>query len=189
MLVMAAGVYLAAHGLMSHDGRQARSMSRATTRNERGGIEVRESIIIDRPVSEMYRFWRNLENLPRVMRHLESVTDKGNGLSRWVAKAPAGMSVEWDAEVVEDVENSRIVWRSVGDTPVPNEGAVMFSQAPMGRGTEIYVSLTYHPPLGRAGAVVARMLGEEPGRQIAEDLKNFKRYIETGDVLAVRGVA
>jgi uncharacterized membrane protein len=181
VLVAAAGVYLAARGMQEHTTSSQRRSGRQGGQRVKGGIHVDESITVNRPVGELYRFWRNLENLPRIMRHLESVTDMGGGITHWIAKAPAGTSVEWDAEIIEDVENSRIVWRSVGNTPVPNEGSVTFNRAPSGSGSQIHVSLQYEPPLGQLGAAVARMLGEEPGRQIAEDLKRYKNYLESGD--------
>src|SRR5437867_4252776 len=89
------------------------------------GIQVEKSITVNRPPSEVYRYWRQLENLPRWMHHLKSVTSTGNK-SHWVARGPVGMSVEWDAEIVNDVPDQKIAWQSLPDADVRNAGAVMF---------------------------------------------------------------
>lgn len=182
VLVAAGGVYLALQGLKDSSRRTAARPARPAPRAG-GGVSVEESITINKPVAELYRYWRNLENLPRIMQHLERVTDLGGGRSLWVAKGPVGTSIEWHAEIVEDVTNSRIVWRSVGDALVPNEGSVTFNRAPLGQGSEVHVSLTYHPPLGHTGALVARLFREEPSEQISADLKRYKRFLESGKPL------
>lgn len=147
-----------------------------------GGIRVMESVIIDKPKEELYAFWRDFENLPQVMSHLENVTVTGDVHSRWVAKAPLGTTVEWDATLIQDSENSSISWRSAEDTLVPNEGSVLFKDAPAGRGTEVHVRLIYHPPLGVVGATFAKLFGEEPSLQIAEDLRRYKERLESGKI-------
>ena len=134
---------------------------------------------------EVYAFWRRLENLPTFMTHLERVTEDGTR-SRWQAKAPFGR-VAWDAEVVEDVPGERIAWRSTGRTRVPNSGVVRFRPAPGDRGTEIRVELTYRVPGGRAGATVARLLGEDPHQQVEDDLRRAKQVLETGDIVRSAG--
>jgi uncharacterized membrane protein len=145
-------------------------------------IHVVKSITIGRPPEEVYRFWRDLENLPRFMAHLESVK-VDNGTSTWRAKGPAGSSVEWQAEIVMDHPNQAIGWRSVQGTLVPNRGVVRFDEAPGGRGTEVLVELKYDPPGGPLGAAVAKLFGEEPAQQIAGDLRRLKQVLETGEVL------
>jgi uncharacterized membrane protein len=146
------------------------------------GIHVHESITVNRDVAEVYQYWRNLENLPRFMAHLESVSVL-NGMSKWRAKAAAGMSVEWQAETIVDRPNESIQWRSLAGSEVPNEGKVEFVKAPGGRGTEIRVELTYAPPAGRVGAAIAKLFGEAPDQQIKSDLRRFKQVIETGEVV------
>jgi uncharacterized membrane protein len=146
-------------------------------------VHVVKSITVRRSPGDVYRFWRNFENLPRFMKHLESVTTNGNR-SRWRVKAPAGFHVEWDAEVIEDVENERIVWCSCDDASVTNWGSVRFRRAPGSRGTEVRVELDYDPPGGRLAATIARAFGREPGQQVHSDLKRFKQFMETGDVVA-----
>ena len=145
-----------------------------------GAIHVSKTITIDKPVGEIYRFWRNLENLPRVMGHLEAVRELPDGRSHWVAKGPAGAKVEWDAEILVDRENEIISWRSVKGASVPNEGTVRFKDVGNGQRTEVKVSFTYHPPGGKLGASIAKLFGEEPSKQVEEDLRRLKRELETG---------
>jgi uncharacterized membrane protein len=146
------------------------------------GIKVEKSIMINKPPEELYRFWRNFENLPRFMNHLESVTPLGDDRSHWVAKAPAGTRVEWDAEVYNEKEDELIAWRSLQNADVNNAGSVRFRRAPHGRGTEVKVVLNYEPPGGKIGAAVAKLFGEEPGQQVEEDLHRFKQLMEAGEV-------
>ena len=151
-------------------------------RTEDDHIKVQKAITIDMGATDLYTFWRNFENLPRFMEHLKSVTVQGGTgqRSHWVAKAPAGATVEWDAEITAEESGRRIAWRSLEGTTVPNEGEVEFRPAPQGRGTEVHVSLTYRPPGGTFGATVARLLGEDPDVQVAQDLRRLKRMLEVG---------
>ena len=151
------------------------------------GIKVERSLTIDKPPSELYQFWRNFENLPRFMQHLESVTDTGGNRSHWVAKAPAGMTADWDATITEERENELIAWRSLPGGTVDHVGSVRFVPAPAGRGTEVKVSLEYRPPAGALGAAIAKLFGEEPGQQIREDLRRFKRLMEAGELPTTDG--
>jgi uncharacterized membrane protein len=145
-------------------------------------IHVVKTITIGRPPAEVYAFWRDFENLPRFMAHLESVTVE-NGTSTWRAKAPAGTTVEWQAEVVMDRPDEAIGWRSVEGTRVPNRGVVRFEPAPGDRGTQLRVELKYEPPGGALGVAIAKLFGEEPAQQIASDLRRLKQVLETGEVL------
>lgn len=151
-----------------------------------GPFEVHQSITIGRPAEELYRFWRDFKNLPRVMSHLVSVQTGGNGRSHWKAKAPAGMTVEWDAEITEDRPNELIAWRSV-DGHIDNAGSVRFVPAPGGRGTEVHVSMRYDPPGGALGKWAARLFGEAPDQQVYDDLRHFKQVMETGQVVLSDG--
>ncbi|MCA1814906.1 MAG: SRPBCC family protein [Acidobacteria bacterium] len=143
------------------------------------GVKVEKSVTINREPAEIYNFWRNFENLPRFMNHLESVTVTGEGRSHWVAKAPGGGTVEWDAEVYNEKPNEMIAWRSLEGSQVDNAGSVHFTPAPSG-GTEVRVVLKYDPPAGFLGALVARITGESPAQQIEQDLTRFKQLMETG---------
>ena len=151
-----------------------------------GRVHVTKSIIINKSPAELYHFWRNFENLPKFMNHLESVQNLGGNLSRWKAKAPLGTSVEWDAELSSDRENERIGWHSIEGSDIPNSGVVEFLPT-VDRGTEVRVILTYEPPAGEVGALFAKLFGEEPGQQVSEDLRRFKRLMETGEVIKTEG--
>ena len=150
---------------------------------DKGIIRTTRSITVNKPVAEVYQFWKNFENFPQFMRHLESVTVTGEGRSHWVAKAPAGKTVEWDAETIEDSENERIAWRSTEDADVYNAGAVEFHPAPGNRGTEVRVELEYDPPFGKLGSKVAMLFREEPGQQVHDDLRHFKQVMEVGEIV------
>jgi uncharacterized membrane protein len=146
------------------------------------GVRVEQVTTINRPIEEVYQFWQNFENFPRFMRHLESVQQLSGPLSRWCAKGPAGMRVEWEAEVLEAREHEWIAWRSLEGADVPNSGSVRFQRAPGARGTEVRVQLQYHPPAGALGKGIAWLFGEEPSQQIHEDLHRAKQLLETGEV-------
>jgi uncharacterized membrane protein len=160
-----------------------RSKSTAPAAAREGKVHVRRAVTIRRPREEIYSFWRNFENLPRFMYHLEEVQVREAGRSHWRAKAPAGRTVEWEAEIVEDRPNERIAWRALPDADVPNSGSVEFRRAPGDRGTEVHVEIHYDPPGGKLGALVARVFGEEPGEQVADDLRRLKQVMEAGEVI------
>ena len=147
------------------------------------GIHAKGSCVVNRAPEEVYQFWRNFQNLPRFMRHLESVEDLGDGRSHWKVKGPAGMKVEWDATIVADVPNEVITWRSLENSDVDNAGAVRFERAPGGRGTIVKVNLEYNPIAGALGAAVAKLFGEEPEQQLDDDLRRFKQVMEVGEVV------
>jgi uncharacterized membrane protein len=150
------------------------------------GIHVFETVVINRPVSEVYSFWRDFRNLPRFLTHLQEVTPLNDNISHWIAKGPAGMPVEWDAEIINDVLDKLIAWRSVPVSAVVSAGSVNFRELP-GRGTEVRVKLQYEPPAGRLGASIARLLGDDPGRMIREDLRRLKMQLEAGEVPTTEG--
>lgn len=151
-----------------------------------GPVHVTKSVTINKSADELYHFWRNFENLPQFMTHLESVTTTGEKTSHWKAKAPLGTSVEWNAEVTSDIENERIGWMSVEGSDIPNSGVVQFLPT-SNRGTEVQVVMTYEPPLGKFGALVAKLFGEEPHQQVSEDLRRFKSLMETGLIMKTDG--
>jgi uncharacterized membrane protein len=145
-------------------------------------VDVTKTMTIGLPVPEVYGFWRDFENLPRFMAHLESVVVQGDRRSRWTAKGPGGKTFSWEAEITEDRPNELISWRSAPGAEVRNTGTVRFLPAPGGRGTELRVDLTYAPPAGLFGASIAKLLGKEPGEQVEGDLRRFKQVMETGEV-------
>src|ERR1043165_315096 len=152
-----------------------------------GMMHVQHSLVINAAPQELYQFWHNFENLPNIMKHLESVRVTDERRSHWVAKAPAGTSVEWDAEITEDRPNELIAWRSLEGSDVDNSGSVRFEPAPGGRGTIVRVEINYTPPGGALGSLVAKLFGEEPGQQAQESLRAFKQLMETGELAVSDG--
>lgn len=158
------------------------------TRQQLGGtagIHVEEAVSINRPVNEIYRFWRDFENLPTFMAHLESVSTREEGVSHWVACGPAGTTVEWDARIINEIDNKLIGWQSLEGSMISTAGSVNFRE--IDRGTEVRVNLQYNPPAGALGAAVARLFGEEPSVQIREDMRRFKQLMEAGEIPTTEG--
>jgi uncharacterized membrane protein len=158
-------------------------LSGARAQSRSGLRRTTNVITVNKPTEEVYEFWRNFENLPRFMRHLESVKVLENGRSHWQAMAPAGATVEWDAEMTEDRPGELISWRSLPGADVRNAGTVRFTSAPGGRGTEVRVDLEYAPPAGKVGTMVAMLFREEPGQQVHDDLRAFKQVMELGEIV------
>jgi uncharacterized membrane protein len=150
------------------------------------GVKVEESITVNKPAAELFRFWRNFENLGRFMDHLESVRVEGHR-SHWVACGPLGTRVEWDAEIINERPNEVIAWRSLPGSEIDTAGSVHFRPLPGDRGTEVRVSLKYDPPAGKVGAAVARLFGQSPQSRVREDLRRFKQFMETGEVATTAG--
>ena len=149
-------------------------------------VEVVKSITIEKPAAELYEFWRDFENLPKFMNHLESVKVTDEKRSEWTAKAPLGTKVSWNAVITEDKKNEKIAWASFGDSQIKNSGKVEFLPT-VERGTEVKVTIRYEPPAGKIGELAAYFLTEEPDTQITDDLRRFKRLIETGEIIKVEG--
>jgi uncharacterized membrane protein len=162
--------------------------TRGDTRRRLGGsrgIHVDESVTLNMPIAEVYRFWRNFENLPKFMRHLESVSVREAGLTHWVAKGPGGMHVAWDARIINEIDNRLVAWQSVEGSTIATAGSVNFDET--AHGTRVRVHFQYSPPAGRLGAAIAWMFGEEPRLQVREDLRRFKQLLETGEIPTVEG--
>ena len=157
--------------------------------NGHEGILVERAVTVNRPRAELYKTWRDFENLPRFMDHLESVRVEAadRGRSHWVARGPLGRNVEWDADVIEERENELLVWKSLPGSSVESMGRVEFVDAPGARGTIVHVSMQYNPPAGSLGAAFAKLFGKEPGTQVKEDLRHFKQIMETGEIPTVEG--
>ncbi|HEX8093793.1 SRPBCC family protein [Jatrophihabitans sp.] len=188
--------------LRHHDGRGIRRTAAAaagvlaltavdlyaaiTRQRKESAMRLTGTTTISRQPEDVYDFWRHWENLPTFMAHLDEVRSEGTR-SHWRASAPFGRSVEWDAEVTEDVPGERICWRSTEGADVDNHGAVRFTPAPGGRGTEVHVELEYSMPAGKLGEAVARYFGEDPHQQIDDDLRRLKQVIETGEVVRSDG--
>jgi len=144
------------------------------------GVNVLGSVTIDRSIEELYRFWRNLENLPYFMRHLESVERVTDTISHWRAKGPAGTTLEWDAEIFNEEPNKLIAWRSLDGADVVSAGSVNFDSAGAD-GTRVTVHLQYSPPGGKIGAAIAKWLGRDAETGIRQDLLRFKQMVEAGE--------
>jgi uncharacterized membrane protein len=176
-------------GVTVLDAQCAHELSRATRgASRRRTVSVRRTITINRSPDELYRFWHDFTNLPRFMPRLESVQVLGERRSRWRARGPAGASLEWEAEIVDDKPNELIAWRSLAGSPVDHAGAVRFERAPGGRGTQVAVELEYTPPGGVVGATLAKALGRAPEQELQADLRRFKQLMETGEVVLSEGV-
>jgi uncharacterized membrane protein len=148
---------------------------------------VETAVTIDRPAAELYAFWRRFENLPQFMKHLDEVIDLGGGRSHWAGKSPLGLSVEWDAEIVEDRENQFISWRSLPGSQVHNAGVVFFEESDNGRGTVVRVSMELRAAGNVLGAVAGKALAPFTEQQVREDLRRFKQLMETGEIPTTDG--
>ncbi len=162
---------------------------RAATNGQRQPqqVHVQRSFTIMKPVAEVYRYWRNFQNLPNIMTHLESVEVRDNRRSHWTALGPMGLKVEWDAEILDERENEFIVWRSVEGATVENRGSVQFFSTVNGEATEISVAIDYAPPAGMVGAKFAQLFGRNPEQQVREDLRAFKALMEAGEIPTIEG--
>jgi uncharacterized membrane protein len=181
-------------GIMALDlrvGEQLRHSPAAAQRSlpRDRSIRVQKSITVHRSPEELYQFWHQFENLPRFMNHLQAVQVTGEKRSHWKAKAMAGMTVEWDAEIIADRPNELIAWRSLEGADVDHAGSVHFKPAPGGRGTEVRVEMQYIPPGGVIGATLAKLFGEAPEQQLQEDLRRFKQLMEVGEVVQSEATA
>ncbi|MFI7075292.1 SRPBCC family protein [Micromonospora sediminicola] len=169
--------------------RAKKTRSAAAVRGARKGgpMELTATTTVRKSPQEVYAFWRDLGRLPMFMAHLEEVRSTGDRTSHWSASAPFGKSVEWDAEIVDEVAGEKIAWRSIGNADVPNAGSVRFVPAPDGVSTEVQVVLTYEIPGGAVGKAVAKYFGEEPHQQLDDDLRRLKQVLETGEVVRSDG--
>lgn len=161
--------------------RLVRGQDKETVMHDKAAITIRAD------AQDLYRRWRDFASFPEFMYHLDSVTVTADGRSHWVAKAPLGQTVEWDAEIAEDRPGELIAWRSVKGSPVDNSGQVRFVKAPGDQGTEVHVEIQYDAPGGALGAALAKLFGEEPRQQVKDDLHRFKQVVETGEVVRSEG--
>ena len=183
--VLAASALVA--GVTAVDLFASQQLGRASSTWKEGRLRIQKVITINRSPEDLYNYWRKFENLPQIMRHLERVEKIDERRSHWVVRAPAGATVEWDAELTADEPGRRIAWSSLDGARVRNYGSVQFVAQPFNRGTEVQVDLEYIPPAGIVGAVLARFFGEEPDIQVKEDLRLFKQMMETGEIATTKG--
>jgi uncharacterized membrane protein len=145
------------------------------------------SIATAKSPEDCYRFWRNIENLPRFMQNLESVQQLDEHRFHWVAKSPTSLKLEWDCEITEDRPGSALAWRTLNGAQLPNAGSVIFEPATQGRGTIVRLSIHYSPVGGRLTAALAKLLRQDPQTQVEQDLRRFKQLLETGEIATTYG--
>ncbi len=168
----------AAMGVSTKEPQDTSSIGRRKVQTDRA-VKVEQSVTIDRPPHDLYRFWRRLENLPKVMSHVQSVQTINDRLSHWVVNTlPGAPTVEWDAEIINEVEPERIGWRTLHGATVDHAGSVEFQPIGDGASTRVTVTLQYDPPAGQIGAAAASLVGQDPDMTIAEDLQRFKQTME-----------
>ena len=187
LALASAGVAAAAMLDMRSTIQQGARQTMGERATESGAMAVEKCITINKSPDECYRFWRNFDRFPEFMQHLETVEKITDTRSHWKAKAPIGPSVEWDAEITTDQPGVLLAWHSVEGADVDNGGTVRFESAPGGRGTIVRVDMQYKPPGGKAGALVAKLFGENPSQQMDGDLRRFKQLIETGEITTTEG--
>lgn len=185
LLAAATGGLLAYRGRTGYCPVYERTGIDTTPRAAAKGIHLKRSITVDRPIDEVYRYWKDFENLPRFMTHITSVEYRGDGITHWVARE-GRFELEWDARITEDEPDRRIAWRSLRGADVRNEGSVEFREAPGGRGTEVHVELRYTPPGGETAMMLAPLFRMVSNRQLGDELRRFKQMIETGEIATSR---
>jgi uncharacterized membrane protein len=169
----------AAAGLLVYNG--VRSYDGASR-----GAHLEASFTINKPPEELYRYWRNVENLPKFMQHLESVQASGKRL-HWVARGPVGAKLSWDTEITDEKENEWMVWRSVQGEPLRHSGSVHFRRAPGNRGTVVTVSIQFDATSRGVGRSLMEALGKGPEFQLREELRHFKQLMEAGEIPTTEG--
>jgi uncharacterized membrane protein len=142
-------------------------------------IDVHRSVRVQRSPTACYEVWRDFSRLPAVMDYLVRVDVLDDTRSRWYAKGPAGITVEWDAEIVRDVQDERIAWQSVEPADVPNRGVVEFREVGDGSVTEVRVHLEWDPPLGRVAKAVAAAFRRDPALELENALERFRQVMES----------
>ncbi len=151
------------------------------------GVNLEQSVVINRPREEVYAFWRHLPNLARIMKHIERVDLLDERRSHWVVRTPWGRRLEWDAEIINEHPREMIAWESLPGAAVANAGSVRFEPEPHGQGTIVRVKLEYNPPGGVLGWMTGSLFGESAEREIKEDLAGLKQRLESGELAESQG--
>jgi uncharacterized membrane protein len=159
---------------------------RATSVPHGTGIKEERAVFINAEPKEIYRFWRNLENLPRFMSQHLAVEPLDDKRSRWKVESMAGATFEWTAEIINEIPDELLAWRSLEGADLDHAGSVHFEKVP-DRGTKVTVIMEYRPPVGRVGVEIARLFGENPGQVLDKSLQRLKRLVETGQAGATAG--
>lgn len=174
-----------AYSAMGVSTRESRRRGEPADVNHDRAVDVRHGVTIDRPRHELFAIWRDFSTLPQFMKHLDRVDVLSPTTSHWVTSGPAGTTVEWDAEIVDEREGEWIAWRSIEPSQVPNNGTVMFRDLGADR-TEVFVTLEAQPPAGKLGDLVARMFGRSPQQEVRQALETFKQMVESGHEFSAR---
>lgn len=164
-----------------------KQLSNGTSASTNGHQRTIQTVAINRSPEECYQLWRDFANLPRFMQHVQSVQVLDDRRSHWVVRGPGGSNIEWDAEITDDRPNETIAWRSVEGADVNHSGRVRFERAPAGHGTFVKVRVSYDPPAGKLGSLIAKTIGKDPSQLIQGDLRRFKSIIETGEIPTTEG--
>lgn len=186
----AAGALMAVAGTTAadvYDGLKLRSAPSDVMAAEASEMRVRAAVTINRSASDIYRYWRDFENLPDVMTHLQSVEHLDDDTTRWTTRMPLGRTATWQAQVDEDVPDRLIRWSSLPGSTVMTSGEVRLVDAPRDRGTELHVLLSYHAPGGALTSALLKLFGDDPVQQVKDDLRRFKQVMETGQVVRSDG--
>jgi uncharacterized membrane protein len=150
-------------------------------------MQLTASTTIRRSPQEVYGYWRQVQNFPEFMAHVDDITVLSDIKSHWKVSGPFDTAMEWDAEIIQDDPGEALAWRSVEGADIDNAGSVTFAKAPGDQGTEVRVSLSYDSPGGKAGELIARLAGEDPRQQLDDDLRRFKQVMETGEIVRSDG--
>jgi uncharacterized membrane protein len=130
------------------------------------------------PPAQMFRLWRDVENLPALLSHLESVERRAGRRSRWTVHCAGASPLVWEVEADDEVQTERLAWRSVPGAPVDSATAVSIAPVDDGASTRVRVEVSYASP------DVERALGPRCLEGLADDLARMKRRIEAGETIA-----
>ena len=155
---------------------------RAATVNARKAVKIERSVSVQGNPAELFSIWRDFSNLPRFMTHIESVERVDEMHSHWVARGPGGRTIEWDAEIVNEIPGELVAWKTVGDPDVAHAGSVHFRRVPAKRDTEVRLVLDYEPPAFATIGAIAKLFGHVPDTLIRDDLRRFKQLVESGEL-------
>jgi uncharacterized membrane protein len=172
---------------------QALGINTAQGHNEAVGVPARRgrrhetSVVIERPASQLFDYWRRLNNLPRLFHHLISVDERADGRSRWVARGPLGQTVEWDAEIHNLQPGEMIAWRSIPGSDLDTAGSIHFKPTADEGRSIVTLNMKYNPPAGKVGSAIAAWLGQSVEGDLERGLRRFKQIAEAGEIATVAG--
>jgi uncharacterized membrane protein len=150
-------------------------------------FEATASVLLNCSTDEAYRRYRNFEDFPTFMHHLDSVTKMSEGRYRWKVRGPLDMPIEWEAKITDERKGEFIAWQSLPDSAIEMEGSVRFQTAPANRGAFLTSVTRFTNPAGRLGRAVAKLFGKDPSFLMQQDLRRFKALIEAGEIATTEG--